>query len=78
MFMYRNVIERLRAWKASADRKPLVLAGARQVGKTYLLKQFGKDDYESIAYINCDDNEMAKNLFTQDYDMKRSSLPLEL
>jgi len=76
MFMYRNVIERLRAWKASADRKPLVLAGARQVGKTYLLKQFGKDDYESIAYINCDDNEMAKNLFTQDYDMKRIILAI--
>jgi len=74
--MYRNVIERLRAWKASADRKPLVLAGARQVGKTYLLKQFGKDDYESIAYINCDDNEMAKNLFTQDYDMKRIILAI--
>lgn len=74
--MYRNIIEKLRQWKTSSNRKPLVLAGARQVGKTYLLKMFGDMEYENMAYINCDDNEMAKDLFTQDYDMKRIILAI--
>lgn len=74
--MYRNVIEKLRTWKNSEDRKPLVLAGARQVGKTYLLQKFGKEEYKNVAYINCDDNELAKNLFTQDYDMRRIILAI--
>jgi predicted AAA+ superfamily ATPase len=69
--MYRNVIEQLKEWKNSLQRKPLVLAGARQVGKTYILKEFGKTEYENVAYINCDDNALAKNLFEEDYDMQR-------
>lgn len=74
--MYRKIIEQLREWKDNVGRKPLVLAGARQVGKTYILKEFGKTDFENVAYINCDDNEMAKDLFAQDYDMKRIILAI--
>lgn len=59
------------AWKNRADRKPLILLGARQVGKTYILKEFGRREYENVAYINCDNNAMAKDLFAQDYNMER-------
>lgn len=69
--MYRNVIEELKKWKNRSHRKPLVLAGARQVGKTYILKEFGKKEFDNVAYINCDDNERVRNLFLQDYDMRR-------
>lgn len=74
--MYRNVIRALQAWKAKPGRKPLVLSGARQVGKTYILKEFGRTEFEHVAYINCDDNEMAKDLFMQDYDMQRILLAI--
>jgi hypothetical protein len=48
--MYRNVIEQLKEWKNSPQRKPLVLAEARQVGKTYILKEFGKTEYENVVF----------------------------
>ena len=69
--MYRNIIEKLKAWKNSEFRKPLILAGARQVGKTYILKEFGKEEYSNVAYVNCDKEAMAKTLFVEDYDIKR-------
>ena len=69
--MYRNIIEKLKAWKNSEFRKPLILAGARQVGKTYILKEFGKTEYSIVAYVNCDKEAMAKTLFVEDYDIKR-------
>ena len=53
--LYRDLL----VWKASKHRKPLILNGARQVGKTWLLKEFGQREYESVAYINC---EKAVNL----------------
>lgn len=74
--MYRNIIEQLKVWKDSEYRKPLVLAGARQVGKTYILKEFGREAFDNVAYINCDDNEMAKELFAKDYDMSRIILAI--
>lgn len=74
--MYRSVISKLKAWKSKEHRKPLVLAGARQVGKTYILNEFGKKEYENVAYINCDDNDMARDLFLQDYDMQRIILAI--
>ena len=52
--MYRNVITQLKQWKKKENRKPLVLAGARQVGKTFMLTEFGKQEFENVAYINCD------------------------
>ncbi len=74
--MYRNIIERLKAWKNKESRKPLILSGARQVGKTYILKQFGKQEFDNVAYINCDDNELSKGLFVQDYNIQRILLAI--
>lgn len=69
--MERKIVAKLREWKNSPNRKPLILAGARQVGKTYILKEFGRKEYENVAYINCDHNEQAKSLFSNGYDIKR-------
>jgi predicted AAA+ superfamily ATPase len=69
--MYRNIVKQLIEWKNSDERKPLIVLGARQVGKTYSLLDFGKQHYKHVAYINCDENEQAKNLFVQDYNMER-------
>ena len=69
--MYRNIINELIRWKESPDRKPLILLGARQVGKTYILKHFGKICYKNVAYINCDNNTKVKDLFVEDYDTDR-------
>ncbi len=70
--MQRNIIEQLRRWKDKKNRKPLVLAGARQVGKTYILKEFGKTEFSNVAYINCDDNELAKDLLVAENGMEES------
>lgn len=69
--MYRHIVNQLIDWKKSEDRKPLIVLGARQVGKTYSLLDFGKQHYKHVAYINCDNNEQASSLFVQDYNMER-------
>ena len=68
--MYRTVYEELLKWKNSVYRKPLILNGARQTGKTWLLKEFGKKEYKNMAYINCDNNPAMQNVFT-DFDTSR-------
>ena len=67
----RFILEKLIKWKESKYRKPLILKGARQVGKTYILKQFGEENYEGLAYFNFDHNEYLYNLFTNTKDPKR-------
>ena len=62
--MKRLAYEKLVEWKKRKNRKPLILNGARQVGKTWLLKEFGSREYESIAYINCDEVSDIKDAFT--------------
>lgn len=74
--MERLIIKDLITWKNSPDRKPLILLGARQVGKTYILRHFGMQEYENVAYINCDNNELVRNLFIADYDIKRVILAI--
>lgn len=69
--MRRFIIEKLKEWKESKYRKPLILKGARQVGKTYILKQFGEENYEGIAYFNFDHDEDLYNLFENTKDPKR-------
>lgn len=69
--MKRKIYTSLLKWKSSPNRKPLVLEGARQVGKTYILKEFGKAEYDNLIYINCDNNAFMKMLFEQDFDMER-------
>lgn len=68
--MERTVYQRLLEWKGSSVRKPLVLLGARQVGKTYILKEFGRNEFKNIVYINCDNNSFTDTLF-RDFDIQR-------
>ncbi len=74
--MERNVINQLIEWKQKRNRKPLILNGARQVGKTYILHEFGKRCYQKVAYVNCDKNEMVEKIFAQDYRIERILLSL--
>ena len=69
--MRRYIMDKLIDWKKRANRKPLILKGARQVGKTYILKEFGKENYENIAYFNFDHDEALKELFLNTKDPKR-------
>jgi predicted AAA+ superfamily ATPase len=69
--MRRYAIERLVEWKTAKKRKPLILRGARQVGKTWLMKEFGGSHFENMAYVNFDNNERMKILFDGDYDISR-------
>ena len=69
--MYRYKIEELEKWKQSNNRKPLIIRGARQVGKTWLMKEFGEKYYEKCAYINFDDNTRMDKLFEEDFDLER-------
>lgn len=69
--MKRKIYKQLLTWKAQKDRKPLVIKGARQIGKTWIIKEFGKHEYERFVYINCDSNEPIKDLFEHDFDIKR-------
>lgn len=74
--MERFIMDDLVRWKNRNDRKPLVLLGARQVGKTYILKEFGRREYENVAYINCDNNALVRDLFTPDYNIERILLTI--
>ena len=76
--MYRYAIEDLYKWKESKYRKPLIIEGARQVGKTWLMKEFGKQAYENTVYINFDANSQMSELFSADLNIERIMLGLEL
>ena len=69
--MYRKIIKNLIEWKKDINRKPLILRGARQVGKTYIIKQFGKENYEGIAYFNFDHDIQLYDMFEHTKDPKR-------
>ena len=69
--MERFALEELKKWKENPDRKPLVLMGARQVGKTWLLREFGRLFYKNVAYVSFYNNRAMKNLFESDYDINR-------
>lgn len=75
--MYRKAYKRLLEWKHSETRKPLLMLGARQVGKTWLMKEFGCREYENVVYVNCDDEPLMKQLFISDYDIPRIILGLQ-
>ncbi len=76
--MERKLIEKLVEWKEKSNRKPLILKGVRQCGKTYLLKEFGKRHYESCAYFNFEENDALKTVFEKDYDTSRILFELGL
>lgn len=69
--MYRDKMNELKKWKNSPTRKPLIIRGARQVGKTWLMKEFGKQYYKKCAYINFDDNSRMDKLFEDDFDLDK-------
>lgn len=76
--MYRYAMESLKKWKAGKYRKPLIIEGARQVGKTWLMKEFGRLFYSDTVYINFDSNARMAELFSSDLQTDRIILGLEL
>jgi len=75
--MYRESIKQLKEWKLSKDRKPLIFYGARQVGKTYLLQEFGKTEYRQMVYLNFERAEEMQTIFLHDLAPKRLITALE-
>lgn len=69
--MQRMIMKNLIHWKEKRNRKPLILKGARQVGKTWIMKEFGKQCFTNIAYINFDSDLRIRKIFEEDYDVKR-------
>lgn len=76
--MKRKAYEGLLKWKSSKSRKPLLIKGARQVGKTWLMKEFGKNEYESVAYINFEKSTQLADLFEADFDIPRILRSIQL
>ncbi len=76
--MYRHLIGSLLDWKISKNRKPLIIQGARQVGKTWLMKEFGRQAFENVVYLNFENNERLKDIFNQDFDISRILAIIEI
>lgn len=76
--MKRIAYSGLLEWKNKKIRKPLLIKGARQVGKTWLMKEFGKNEYESVAYVNFEKVTQLANLFEQDFDIPRILRSIQL
>ncbi len=76
--MERHALTALRAWKRDPARKPLVMRGARQVGKTWLLQEFGRSDYAKVVYVNCQRNPSVAAVFEGDLDANRILRGLEI
>lgn len=69
--MKREIYSKLLEWQSRRDHKPLILDGARQVGKTYILKAFGSKEYKNFSYVNLDKDAVAKSIFEPDHDIPR-------
>lgn len=69
--MKRLITQKLVKWKESNDRKPLILSGARQVGKTYIVSEFGNEYYENMVYFNFDNDSELENVFEYTKDPER-------
>ena len=69
--MQRTAIEKLKKWKDKKGHKPLIIEGARQVGKTWLMKEFGKQYYEQVVYLHFDNNPELAAVFENDYKISR-------
>jgi hypothetical protein len=75
--MKRRIWNKLLAWKVKERRKPLIISGARQVGKTWLMQEFGRKEFRNVIYLNCDDESRAKAMFEPDFDIDRILLQLQ-
>lgn len=76
--MKRHISAKLKKWKSSKNRKPLILKGARQVGKTWAMKDFGRSEFEQMVYVNFERDKLLQNLFKQDFDPERILLALQV
>lgn len=76
--MRRDAMQQLYDWKEKTTRKPLIVRGARQVGKTWLMKEFASSAYRQFAYINFEDNEVMKDVFQKDFDVERVLMAIQL
>ena len=76
--MRRDAMQQLYDWKEQTTRKPLIVRGARQVGKTWLMKEFASSAYRQFAYINFEDNEVMKDVFQKDFDVERILMAIQL
>ena len=76
--MYRDSINQLIKWKLDKSKKPLIVLGARQVGKTYLIQEFGRTEYRQMVYINFERADEMQGIFQHDLNPKRlmTNLPL--
>ena len=75
--MKREIYSELLLWKNNPNRKPLIITGARQVGKTWIRREFGKNEYEEVVYINCDNESRMEKLLSDDYNIDRILLGLQ-
>ncbi|MBQ0015613.1 MAG: ATP-binding protein [Bacteroidales bacterium] len=75
--MKRRIYSKLLNWKKSQNRKPLILEGARQIGKTWIMKEFGRSEYKKMIYINCEDEPRVAPLLSLDFDIERIVLGLQ-
>ena len=75
--MKREIYEELLRWKNNLNRKPLVITGARQVGKTWIMCEFGRNEYDDVVYINCDNEKRIETLLSDDYNIDRILLGLQ-
>lgn len=76
--MERALMKKLVGWKDSPVRKPLILKGARQVGKTWLMQEFGKKYFKKTAYVNFDHNPVMQHIFDQDFDIRRILMAINI
>ena len=70
--MERHIMKKLIQWKNSKKKKPLIIKGARQVGKTYIIRQFGKENYRNVLEINFERDLSAREIFQKTHDPKES------
>jgi len=76
--MKRFIMQKLIDWKNKPGRKPLIIRGARQVGKTWIIKEFGKNEYEQTVYVNFESSKLLKSLFVNDFDVNRILTALQI
>lgn len=69
--MQRALLQQLLTWKTNSNRKPLIMEGARQVGKTWLMKEFGKTAFTNVVYLNFESSSRLKEIFLPDFDIQR-------
>lgn len=76
--MERKILDKLVSWKSAASRKPLLIRGARQVGKTWVMQTFGRENYEKVVYVNFEKDKLLQDLFQNDFNIGRILLALQI